>query len=92
MYPLQSSEGSRPPKQTLHAPPLHDHAPPGDQTDEPHDRECQNGEEEELRVVQERERIIPQEGDVGVVDQGRQVQRVPQEGGEKIARAPHEER
>ena len=42
--------------------------------------------------MQERERIIPQEGDVGIVDQGRQVQRVPQEGGEEIARTPHEER
>lgn len=41
--------------------------------------------------MQEGKRIVSQEGDVGVVDEGREVERVAQESSQEIARAAGEQ-
>lgn len=70
---------------------VHHHPPARNQTHQPHDDQKQDREQEELGVVQEGERIVPQEGDVGVVGQCGKVERVAQEGGQEIARAAGKE-
>lgn len=47
-----------------------------EQADEPEDDGYCNGREEQLGVVQEGQRIVPQERDYEVVNQGCEVQRV----------------
>lgn len=42
--------------------------------------------------MEEGERVVPQEGDVGVVRQGGEVERVSEEGGEEVGRGAREER
>lgn len=79
------------PKQTLDAPSIHDNPPPGNQANEPEKGEDQDGNEKQLRVMQEWEGVVAQERNVGVVDQGGEVERVSEEGGEEIARAAGEE-
>lgn len=80
------------PEQALDTAALHHDAPTGNQTDQPKDREDEDGPQQKFCVVQERQGIVAQERNVGVVDQGGEVESVAEKGGEEIARTAREER
>lgn len=75
-----------PPKQPFHAVALHDNTPSRNQTDEPQNCKNQNRDQQELRVMQEWQRVVSQKCDIGVVDQSGQVKRISQERGQEITR------
>lgn len=72
--------GSYTPEQAHHTAALHDNAPAGNQTDQPQHSEDDDRDEQQLGVVQKWEGIVPQEGDVGIVNERRQIERVTEEG------------
>lgn len=76
-----------PPEQTLDTMSLHDHPPAGNQTHQPQHGKHQDREQQQLRVMQERQRIVPQERNIRVVRQGGQIQRVAQERSQEVSAA-----
>lgn len=77
-------------QQSFHAAALHDNSPTGNQAHQPENSKNEDGHKQELRVVQEGERVVPQESDVGVVDQGGEVEGIAQEGRQEVAGAASE--
>lgn len=73
------------PEQAFNTPTLHHNTPASDQTDQPEDSKDKDGYQQELRVMQERQGIVSQESDVGVVDQGGEVESIPEESGQEVA-------
>lgn len=80
------------PEQAFNAPALHHNAPTGNQTNQPEDSEDKNRHQQKLRVMQERQGIVSQESDIGVVDQGGEVEGISEECGQEIAGAAGEQR
>lgn len=85
-------EQSCTPEQSFHPVALRHYPPSANQAHQPQHRKCQNGEQQKLRVVQKRKRIVSEERDVGVVGYGRQVKCVSKEGGQGVAGAALEQR
>lgn len=80
------------PEQAFDTPSLHHNAPTGNQTNQPEDSKDKNRHQQKLRVMQEGQSIVSQESDVGVVDQGGEVEGIPEEGGQEVAWAAGEQR
>lgn len=80
------------PEQAFDTPALHHNAPANEQTNQPEDSEDKDGHQQKLSVMQERQGIVSQERDVGVIDQGREVESITEERGQEIAWTAGEER
>lgn len=70
---------------------MQNNSPPGDKTNKPQNRKDENREQEQFGVMQEREGVIPQKRDIGVIDQGGEVESVPEERREEVTRGAGEE-
>ena len=75
------------PEQALNTATLHNHSPPGNQTDQPQHREDQNRKEDQFGIVQEGKGIVAQERNIGVVGECGQIEGISKEGGEKVTTA-----
>jgi hypothetical protein len=71
---------------------MHNNAPSSNQTNKPQHRKNQNWHQQKLRIMQKGQRIISQKGNISVINEGRQIKRIPQKGGQKITRRASQQR
>lgn len=70
---------------------MHHNAPSSNQAHQPQHKKHQHRNQQQLGIMQKGQRIVPQKRDVRVIRKGREIECIPEEGSQEIARISGED-